>query len=89
VAQAGREVRAMLSYVPCDGHADALWLALPALEICPDQNAWLLALLTCARRATPRNRPLNLNLPFAMAEQVMLEAGFVAQQTLLWMECVH
>jgi ribosomal protein S18 acetylase RimI-like enzyme len=87
VAQSNREILGFLSYLPGEGHADTLWMGLPDLDNSDERNRTLSTLLRCARRETPRHRPLNLNLPASIQGDAIREAGFTLQQTLLWMEC--
>jgi ribosomal protein S18 acetylase RimI-like enzyme len=87
VAQSSQGVRGILSCLSEEGYADTLWLALPNLENTPANNRALATMLRNARRETPRNRPLSLNLPASILGDALLESGFTIQQTLLWMEC--
>ncbi|MFZ6026348.1 MAG: GNAT family N-acetyltransferase [Chloroflexota bacterium] len=87
VAQSGQNVLGILSYLPGEGHTDTLWLALPRAEAPIEQDAFLLALLRSARYETPHHRPLSLNLPASIDVSALPEAGFTAEQTLIWMAC--
>lgn len=86
VAISERKPLGMLSYLPSDGHADTLWLALPTLDDDIDQTKTISTLLHYARRNTPRKRPLNINLPTNLKLPAMQKASFYPKQTLLWME---
>lgn len=77
------QLAGLLTYTHTNGYADSLWLAVP-----PEVDAMVLVgLLSAARRAAPRNRPLTLNLPAGMAVQALQQAGFSTHQTLIWMKC--
>jgi predicted GNAT family acetyltransferase len=78
-----RQLAGLLTYTHSTSYADSLWLAAPP-EV---DTAALVGLLTAARRNTPRNRPLTLNLPAGMAAQALQQAGFSTHQTLIWMVC--
>jgi ribosomal protein S18 acetylase RimI-like enzyme len=82
VARAGERPLGFLSWEPMRGSADSLWLgADPERE-----HESVLALLLRARAdLARRNRPLTVNYPAGRAVQAFAQAGFVANQTLVWM----
>jgi hypothetical protein len=63
-------------------YANALWLAAP-----PYSDEHLVhALLVHARQHVPSNRPMMLDYPARQYAEAIHKAGFVAHQTLMWME---
>ncbi|MBN2146482.1 MAG: GNAT family N-acetyltransferase [Anaerolineales bacterium] len=81
-AERAGEMLGVITRRRCAGYTDELWLAAPG-QVEPLATRLLLAQ---ARRMRPLSRPLTLNLPADFARQVLLEAGFSPQQTLIWME---
>jgi predicted GNAT family acetyltransferase len=76
------QLAGVLTHQETDGYGDMLWLAAPE----PVDEQALRGLLAYARQRLPARRPLALNLPAGLAPQVIREAGFFPQQTLIWME---
>lgn len=72
----------MVSRLPSDGFADALFLAVPD-NVTP---AVVQALLLQVRCSSPRRKHLTLNVPANLFPEAIQAAGFYNQQTLLWME---
>ncbi len=64
------------------GRENHLWLAAPQQA---DEDL-IHALLVYARRHVPSQRPLQLDYPTQRLQQAISEAGFKAEQTLIWME---
>jgi ribosomal protein S18 acetylase RimI-like enzyme len=62
--------------------ADNLWLAVPEEY---DNNA-IHALLIYAQKKTSSKRPLTLDIPARLADDVICKAGFNPHQTLIWMK---
>ena len=76
-------LQGMLSWEPTHLYADNLWLAVPLDQ--EDDDA-VLALLTTAREELSTIRPLSVNLPVGVATPALENAGFIQQNTLIWME---
>ena len=74
-------LNAALIWQASSTYADTLWLAAP--EKVDDQ--YVQALLTHIGIQSSRTRPLRLDYPSGQAEKGIRAAGFVDQQTLIWM----
>jgi ribosomal protein S18 acetylase RimI-like enzyme len=81
-AWVGNRLAASVSWQASFGSAHSLWLASPPDA---DENALRLLLLH-ARRQVPSHRPLEFDFPAGQSRQAIAQAGFTAQQTLIWME---
>jgi len=81
-AWVGSNLAASVSWQASLGPAHNLWLASPP-EV--DENALRLLLLH-ARRHVPTRRLLEFDFPAGQSRQAIVQAGFSAQQTLIWME---
>lgn len=78
----GKRLLAALSWQASAGPANALWLAAP-----PNlQDEALRTLVLNARRLLPTQRPVVLDYPAPLFSRPLREAGFTAEQTLMWME---
>jgi ribosomal protein S18 acetylase RimI-like enzyme len=75
-------VSGVLTYQSARAYADTIWLAPPPAG----DDASVLALLIAARNSLPRHRPLTLDFPTGSADQALQAAGFLAHQTLIWMQ---
>jgi GNAT superfamily N-acetyltransferase len=64
------------------GAANYLWLAVPS----DVDESVVHALLAYAQRYAPSQRPLAVDYPSRWAPRAFQDAGFTAQQTLVWME---
>jgi ribosomal protein S18 acetylase RimI-like enzyme len=76
-----KKFQGAVSWQPTISHANALWMAVPPVvdkKIVHD-------LLVHARRHAPSQKPLMLDYPAHEFEDTIKNAGFTAQQTLIWM----
>jgi ribosomal protein S18 acetylase RimI-like enzyme len=81
-AVAGTELLGVLAWQSSHLQADWLWLAAA-----PERAADVLAAAApAARRAVPAHRKLALDLPVGENQEVLAEIGFIAHQTLAWMQ---
>ncbi len=78
----GGKLQGVFTWKHTTGMADPLWLAVPMPM---DEEATLTLLLT-ARSAIRKEQPLSLNFPNNIAVEVLRQAGFYPQQTLIWMQ---
>jgi ribosomal protein S18 acetylase RimI-like enzyme len=75
------ELQGVLTWKHSTGYTDTLWLAVP--ERIDDGS--ILALLITARAAIGKEQPLSLNFPAGSAAELLKQAGFYSNQTLIWM----
>jgi ribosomal protein S18 acetylase RimI-like enzyme len=75
------ELKGILSWKHSPRFADTLWLAMPEQL---DTEA-IGTLVAYARSMIRREQPLSLNYPAGTAVEVLRQAGFYPQQTLIWM----
>ena len=80
--QRNGDMLGVLTWLQTPGYTDPLLLATPA-DL--DEQA-IQILLASARRQLPSRRKMTLNLPSAFANSPLQAAGFIPQQTLIWME---
>ncbi len=76
------ELAGVLTWEPSRMSADNLWLALSPSS--PEEA--ISALLVHARNTLPHSRALSINFPAGQHARAFVAAGFLAQQTLIWME---
>ncbi len=76
------KLQGVLTWKHSTGMADPLWLAVPKSM----DDAATLALLLIARSAIRKDQPLSLNFAANTAVEVIRQAGFYPQQTLIWMQ---
>jgi ribosomal protein S18 acetylase RimI-like enzyme len=79
--QNGR-LRATITWQPAVGASNLLWLAASERA----EEALIQALLAYARQNLASSRSLSLDYPARRYEEAIQNAGFQAQQTLIWME---
>jgi ribosomal protein S18 acetylase RimI-like enzyme len=81
----GKSILGALSWISSTSHADNLLLAAP-----PETNESILTgLLIHARTHLWTSRTLRLDYPAHRNERAIQDAGFYAQQTLIWMSANH
>lgn len=78
----GNRLACSLAWMPIGRNSSTIWLAAPSE--CPPEH--IHALLACAQRDISTARPLSLDYPARQHEQAIRSAGFIAAQTLIWME---
>jgi GNAT superfamily N-acetyltransferase len=82
--QRSKKMLAAITSLYETGKATTLWLAAP-----PDEELELGAVQAVLETAMAENdfhRPFSMNLPAGFAAEAIRAAGFVAQQTLIWMQ---
>jgi ribosomal protein S18 acetylase RimI-like enzyme len=78
----GEKLAGTASWDPGPHRGENLWLAAD-----PEQEEEaVFALLIEARRQLSTRRPLAINYPAGQAEIAFIQAGFIKQNTLIWME---
>lgn len=75
------ELLGMVAWQPTSTYASALWMATPE----DVEEGVMSALLSHARQRVNAHYRLTLDFPARVGEKEILEAGFSAQQTLIWM----
>jgi GNAT superfamily N-acetyltransferase len=81
-AHLGKSLVGLVTWEPSRTYADNLWLAAsPSSE-----DLAIRSLLPVIRRLIPSRRPFSLNYPAGRSGSALSEAGFVENQTLIWME---
>jgi len=78
----GERLLGVVAWQSTAARANWLWLAAPQAA---DEQA-MCALLVHARQHAPAQRPLVLDYPAHRFDPAIEASGFVAQQTLIWME---
>ena len=78
----GDQLLGVVSWIQSMTRSDPLWLSLPPQ---PNQDA-VQTLLQHARMQIASRRPITINFPVGIADEAIQAAGFIPQQTLIWME---
>jgi hypothetical protein len=81
-AMRGHTLLGVLAWQPHPGFADHLWLASSSQE----EEKAVEFLVPLARQKIGVRRRMALDYPAGRAQQAFQEAGFHAQQTLIWMQ---